>query len=75
MATGTITVNNISSGDEGRKIIQKFGEIPGITGVGFDLETNQVQLEFLNDQILRYFVLKTLRDIGFDHPFGQTFPD
>jgi hypothetical protein len=75
MTTGTIQLKSIASGEEGRKIIQKFGELPGITGVGFDLETSQVQLEFVPEHLLQYYVLKTIRDTGFEHPYEQHFPD
>ncbi|MDR2366492.1 MAG: heavy-metal-associated domain-containing protein [Zoogloeaceae bacterium] len=75
MTTGAIQLKNIANGEEGRKIIQAFGEIPGITGVGFDLETNRVELEFVPDHLLQYYVLKTIRDTGFEHPYEQSFPD
>ncbi|MDR2092003.1 MAG: heavy-metal-associated domain-containing protein [Azoarcus sp.] len=75
MATGTIKVDGISDGDSGRKIIQQFGDVPGITGVSFDLETGQVQVEFDADQIALYTTLKTLRDAGFQPQVPQVFPD
>ena len=75
MATGTIKVDGMASNEDGRKIIQRFGDIPGVTGIGFDLETGRVEVEFDANQIALFTTLSAIREVGFKPQTPQVFPD
>jgi Cu+-exporting ATPase len=65
MATTTIKVDGMSCAGCVRKLIRRFGDLPGVTGINVHLKAGLAQVKFNADEVGHEALLKVVHDAGF----------
>jgi copper chaperone CopZ len=65
MATTTIKVDGMSCAGCSRKLIRRFGDLPGVTKAEVELASGLAQVEFDAAKVGHEALLTVIRDAGF----------
>jgi copper chaperone CopZ len=64
-STTTIKVDGMSCAGCTRKLIRRFGDLPGVTGINVNLQAGLARVKFNADEVGHDALLKVIHDAGF----------